>query len=108
VIANKGFGAGGWLATLQFSNPDRPKLRDWSHHNWIRCDGAEELLSAHALQGDPQFGQKPTAEAFCERKSRGDRAVTVEFALLVEGFDLGPEPADCGHSRREAARQGRL
>jgi hypothetical protein len=91
------------------TGPGDPETHNRARTKWICCDGAEELLGAPALEGDPQFGQKPTAEeTFRERKSRGDLDVTVEFALLVEGFDLGPEPADCGHSRIEAARQGRL
>ena len=32
--------------------------------------GQNELLAAHALEGDPQLGQKPTAEkTFCEVKA---------------------------------------
>jgi hypothetical protein len=90
VIASKGFGAGGWLATLQLSKTDRPKLRDWSRGDWIDAVMAQNgVLGAHALEGDPQFGQQPTAEKTF-RESRGDRDATVEFALLVEGFDLGP------------------
>ncbi|WP_460448846.1 hypothetical protein [Alsobacter sp. SYSU BS001988] len=90
VVATKGFGAGGWLATLQLRQVDRAKLRDWSRGDWIdRVMGMNGVLAAHALEGDPQLGQQPTAEKTF-RESRGDRDVTVEFALLVEGFDLGP------------------
>jgi hypothetical protein len=90
VIASKGFGAGGWLATLQLSNGDRVKLREWSRGDWIDVVMAQNgVLGAHALEGDPHLGQQPTAEKTF-RESRGDRDVTVEFALLVEGFDLGP------------------
>lgn len=65
-------------------------LRDWSQGGWIDAVMAQNgVLGAHALEGDPQFGQQPTAEKTF-RESRGDRDVTVEFALLVEGFDRDP------------------
>jgi hypothetical protein len=90
VIASKGFGVGGWLATLQLSQVDRPKLRDWSRGHWIDTVMAQNgVLGAHALEGDSHLGQQPTSEKTF-RESRGDRDVTVEFALMVEGFDMRP------------------
>ncbi|WP_406854350.1 hypothetical protein ABEG18_17590 [Alsobacter sp. KACC 23698] len=93
VVATRGHGAGGWLATLQLRQVDRAKLRAWSQGDWIDGVMAQNgVLGAHALEGDPQLGQQPTAEKTF-RESRGDRDVTVEFALLLEGFDLSPTQA---------------
>ena len=90
VIASAGFGVGGWLATLQLAGLERDDLRAWAAGDWIGAMMAENgILGAHALEGDARIGQQPTAEKRF-RESRGDRDRTVEFALLVEGFDHEP------------------
>ncbi len=90
VISSKGFGVGGWNATLQLSSENRDGVRQWLQGGWIDdIMGRTGILSAHALEGDPEFGQQPTAEKKF-RESRGDRDRTVDFAMLIEGFDQGP------------------
>ncbi|KAA2235638.1 DUF4286 family protein [Salinarimonas soli] len=87
VVASTGRGVGGWLGTLQVSKSDVTGLRRWAQGTWMDDVLARDgLLGAHALEGDRTLGQQPTAEkAF--RESRGDRDRTVDFALLIEGFD---------------------
>jgi len=90
VVADKGDGVGGWLATLQFWAADVTALRAFAASDWIdRVMALNGILGASALEGDRALGQQPTAEKTF-RESRGDRDRTVDFALLVEGFDRAP------------------
>ncbi|KPL55185.1 hypothetical protein ABB55_25565 [Prosthecomicrobium hirschii] len=93
VVADKGDGVGGWLATLQFWASDVTGLRAFAASDWIdRVMALNGILGASALEGDRALGQQPTAEKTF-RESRGDRDRTVDFALLVEGFDQAPTEA---------------
>lgn len=88
VLASQGYGgAGGWMATLQVTARDRDGFRRFLAGDWARPIMAlDGVLGVHALEGDPVFGQQPTAEKTF-RESRGDRDRTVDFALLVDGLD---------------------
>lgn len=90
VLASKGHGVAGWLATLQISGADRATARALACGAWI-ADTMQRngILAAHAIEGDPELGQQPTAEKRF-RESRGVRDRTVDFALLVDAFDRGP------------------
>ncbi|AZN70470.1 hypothetical protein D5400_03545 [Georhizobium profundi] len=87
VLQTRGRGVGGWLATYEFNEPSRDDARGFAVGGWLdlvcKLDG---VLGAHALEGDPQFGQQPTKEKTF-REARGDKDVTVAIALLVEGMD---------------------
>jgi len=93
VLASEGCGAGGWLATLQIATEDRAAFRAFATGGWIADIMARDgILAAHALQGDPEFGQQPTAEKTF-RESRGDKDRTVAFALMLDGIDRAPTEA---------------
>jgi len=93
VLATRGHGAGGWLATLQINPADRAALREWAEGSWIGDVMAlPGILGAHALEGDAEFGQQPTAEKKF-RESRGEPDRTVALALLIDGMDREPTQA---------------
>lgn len=90
VLATRGYGAGGWLATVQIGQAEAARLRDWAKGGWIDAVAAlPGILGAHALEGDTEFGQQPTAEKRF-RESRGEPDRTVALALLIDGMDREP------------------
>mgnify|MGYP001287656681 CR=1 FL=1 len=87
VIASRGKGVGGYLATVQLSPADLARAREWAGGDWLdRIERLPGVLGVHALEGDPQLGQQPTVEKKF-RESRGQPDKTVALALLVDGLD---------------------
>lgn len=100
VIASRGQGTGGYLATIQLTPRDvtaatRAATGDWLE-NVTQLPG---ILGAHALSGESTLGQQPTAEKKF-RESRGEPDRTVKLALLIDGLDRESTAAAMGSVMR--------
>lgn len=87
VLASTGYGAGGWLATVQFAHgaAAMPDGSQWCDQLG-RMTAMPGVLGAHVLRGDAQLGQQPTSEKKF-RESGGEPDRTVALALLIDGMD---------------------
>lgn len=89
VIDSRGCGAGGWMATLQWSKGtaiphDENSLPD----GWIeKIMAMEGVVGAHLLKGEPDLGQLQTTEKTF-RESQGEPDRTIALTLLIDGFSL--------------------
>jgi hypothetical protein len=106
VIASRGRGTGGYIATLQLSSADRAAARAFALGDWLeRAMARPGIVGAHALAGESTLGQMPTAEKAL-RESRGEPDRTVAFALLLEGLDEAPTAAALAELVEAAAPLG--
>lgn len=86
VVASKGRGAGGWMATIHFDNGKPAPSPEALTALIDRVCEVPGILGAHVLQGDPSHGQQPTVEKKF-RESRGEPDRTVAVAFIIDGFD---------------------
>ena len=83
VTATTGRGVGGWCGTVTSESRLPGAAGSTAIH---AVAGLPGVVGAHALEGEAELGQAPTAEKRL-RESQGKSDATVAAAFLVEGYD---------------------
>ena len=88
VVESRGWGTGGWLATLQWPTGGAAIPNENEARSWIeKVSALDGIVGAHLLKGEPKLGQQPTTEKQF-RESQGEPDRTVALALLIDGLSF--------------------